>query len=559
MSQSITVAAAITADKLSVKPGEAIEFQSNSTLTPMQVSDWTFDREETDFKGARWQYEVRDSIQYKWRFEKGSPAKATGRGKHTVSFDALGAHRVDLAVRRVRKERKRTWRSNSSDWSIWHRDVVEETTTDTAAVHVEVSLHHEGLNRLFDPNLDPDGNPLTALDRKYWRVFVPDFNGADPEAASSFLRLGAVEPAVYNKWANVEFTRRRHPGEPPNPTFAGKSAAETFPTESGEDLAALVMDFDDDYRHRDNATAKTREQRKQESSGLHTRGGWRDHTDGNRITTTRGDKVEVIAGNYKRIVLGRRPFAQGDHTDAQNKWGDTLDISGGVAMDIDQTPFATTDIRWNDDLQTWKVTETGSNGYYVSHTQGISIDHFHGRQESYTAGSVYSYHGEPGNRIGHNQGFHRTVSIPGLDLLWPDAVDSPFSPEDEEQKAVDVVDAEAWNYHRGNLYERSVNELIDTQAFWGTKRGVDIGGVSAEMELAIAKTALNLIVETIDINIGNKIDMTIGQTMNLRLGPEMNVVTSTSQDFALDVTNISLKDTVLSMGATMLCLQYKIN
>ena len=43
-----------------------------------------------------------------------------------------------------------------------------------------------------------------------------------------------------------------------------------------------------------------------DSLKLHTKGGWRDHSDGNRITTTYGDKVEVIRGNYKMIVLGRQ-------------------------------------------------------------------------------------------------------------------------------------------------------------------------------------------------------------------------------------------------------------
>lgn len=39
---------------------------------------------------------------------------------------------------------------------------------------------------------------------------------------------------------------------------------------------------------------------------LKARGGWRDHSDGNRITTTYGDKVEVIRGNYKLVVMGRQ-------------------------------------------------------------------------------------------------------------------------------------------------------------------------------------------------------------------------------------------------------------
>jgi len=50
----------------------------------------------------------------------------------------------------------------------------------------------------------------------------------------------------------------------------------------------------------------TLEQRHRESSRLYSRGGWRDHSDGNRVTTTYGDKVEVIRGNYKLVVMGRQ-------------------------------------------------------------------------------------------------------------------------------------------------------------------------------------------------------------------------------------------------------------
>lgn len=35
---------------------------------------------------------------------------------------------------------------------------------------------------------------------------------------------------------------------------------------------------------------------------------WRDETDGNRITTTRGDKIEIIGGTYSMKVLGHREF-----------------------------------------------------------------------------------------------------------------------------------------------------------------------------------------------------------------------------------------------------------
>src|SRR5262245_18222094 len=101
----------------------------------------------------------------------------------------------------------------------------------------------------------------------------------------------------------------------------------TDPGKDGEDLASLVTGFSDDIRVRSDGVHSARPQtlikgvldkgliegspvdsegRKAESSNLHKKGGWRDHSDGNRITTTRGDKVEVIRGNYQLLVLGRQ-------------------------------------------------------------------------------------------------------------------------------------------------------------------------------------------------------------------------------------------------------------
>ncbi|APR75975.1 Putative cell-wall-anchored protein SasA (LPXTG motif) [Minicystis rosea] len=38
---------------------------------------------------------------------------------------------------------------------------------------------------------------------------------------------------------------------------------------------------------------------------------WRDHTDGNRITTTGGDKIEIIRGDYELVVHGRQEHESG--------------------------------------------------------------------------------------------------------------------------------------------------------------------------------------------------------------------------------------------------------
>ena len=75
------------------------------------------------------------------------------------------------------------------------------------------------------------------------------------------------------------------------------------------------------YLYGDDTQSNTGSNRQKETLALLTKGGWWDHTDGNRVTTTTGDKVEVIQGNYKMVVLGRQPLppapATGNLTDTQ--------------------------------------------------------------------------------------------------------------------------------------------------------------------------------------------------------------------------------------------------
>jgi hypothetical protein len=93
---------------------------------------------------------------------------------------------------------------------------------------------------------------------------------------------------------------------------------------------------------------------------LMTRGGVREHTDGNRISTTRGDVVEVVGGNDKLIVMGR---VEGPHVNgsAAPSW----QSSGGHHHDTTSAPGAaeTTSIRFSQtDGGTWEVTETTEKG-----------------------------------------------------------------------------------------------------------------------------------------------------------------------------------------------------
>lgn len=97
---------------------------------------------------------------------------------------------------------------------------------------------------------------------------------------------------------------------------------------------AFLVGFMDDTRVRDNADEElcidggtpmnTAANRKTETKRLLTKGGFWDHTDGNRITTTSGDKVEVVRGNYKMVILGRQDPSNLDMGRVK-----IIDVSGG--------------------------------------------------------------------------------------------------------------------------------------------------------------------------------------------------------------------------------------
>jgi len=177
-----------------------------------------------------------------------------------------------------------------------------------------------------------------AGDNKHALLEVPDVGGG----MSSYLRLGAAAP---------------------------------LGTSAGDDLAARIQAFIDDDRKRDGCPDFVPvAERKAETAKLHTKGGWRDHCDGNRMTTTKGDKVEVIGGNYKLLVLGR-----GDH---ESGW----DVSGGHVTEVTTTFAGGTTIEWVQNYGgTWKVVETTVKGEVHSTYHGDVVDHYYGNiKASYT-------------------------------------------------------------------------------------------------------------------------------------------------------------------------------
>jgi len=163
-------------------------------------------------------------------------------------------------------------------------------------------------------------------------------------------------------------------------TYLQLGARPTWGTESqrGDNLLSAVglttsttQFFKDDYRSanglgatgttysRDDGYAVATTTATALTSELMTRGGFRLHTDGNFVSTTRGDRVDVVGGNHKLVVLGRT------NTTAY------MESSGGHAVRDDASTHARfTSIEWNATRSTWTTYEETLKGNHTSRFQG---------------------------------------------------------------------------------------------------------------------------------------------------------------------------------------------
>lgn len=120
---------------------------------------------------------------------------------------------------------------------------------------------------------------------------------------------------------------------------------------------------------------------------LMTRGGWRDHTDGNRISTTRGDRLDFVQGNYKRVIFGRvTNSAPGVYS--QSYW----DSTGGHNHNATSTPGEVTAITWvSTQGGTWKAIEKTEKGNVWERFSGEMEEHFDGGTEKHSVTGVSGY------------------------------------------------------------------------------------------------------------------------------------------------------------------------
>jgi len=309
---------------------------------------------------------------------------------------------------------------------------------------------------------------------RYLLLEVPNFNYAedDAEAMGSYLRLGTV----------------------PDPSIAGVWDA---PRATGEDLAAFATFFLDDDRKRDGSPGFVPEaERQAETDQLHTLGGWRDHSDGNRVTTTRGDKVEVIRGNYKLVVLGR----QDDGSTAAG-W----DVSGGHIEGLGLT----SSIEWVQTFGgTWRAVETSEKGDTIATQHGNSVSFNYGEIQDSVTGS-------------------EDEMRPAMDETGKNIEVPAPNP---------VITSRTWA-RRIESYTGSAARRVPliTDETWVGKMSTSThaGEMSDETHVDTSMSSMTISPSISSVNIGAVTDITVGNTMSMTVGAVQNITVGAMVDLTL--------------------------
>jgi prepilin-type processing-associated H-X9-DG protein len=356
----------------------------------------------------------------------------------------------------------------------------------------------------------------TSTAARYLLLEVPNFNNAtDPaQQMGSYLRLGTV----------------------PDPSIAGQPTA---PAASGEDLASYanvahldghVTEFLDDERIRDGCPDFVSvAARKTESAILHTKGGWRDHSDGNRVTTTRGDKIEVIRGNYKLVVLGRQ-----DDPGAGAGW----DVSGGHIEGLGIKSC----IEWVQTFDgTWKTIETSEKGDSDMTQHGNSVTRNYGEIITSSTGSE----DEMRPTFDAENDFVQNVPAPNpriTDRTWARVMESYTG---SAKCPVPLIVNETWaTTMRSKTDVRTMSDdthagtMSSTTTVDGSMSSTTIAGSMTDTTIAATMTNVNLANMT-NINVGNSANVTVGGIENITVGA------------MLDVTIAAMLQVCLSAGVSI--------
>ncbi len=334
--------------------------------------------------------------------------------------------------------------------------------------------------------------PPSVEPGKFMHVEVPDFSLETP-GMTSYLHLGAVR----------------------DPAVSGSASA---PPTTGEDLASRVTSFADDTRARDGCPDFVPvAERQATTSMLHVLGGWRDHTDGNRISTTRGDKIEVVKGNYSMVVLGRREDRAGWDVSGGHVSQNGITYSGGGGISY-------TTAEYNG---TWVVQEEVVKGDVTSYYHGYVRDTFWGDEKTSTTGAEAPTAERPNPVITDHTWALAISSYTGSSALPVPSIQSETWAESitSTTNADAVTDTTTVS---GAITSTTTAALVADTTTAGIVASTTIGNVmdttvGASTSLILGAESETIIGNSMEINVGAQESITLGATFDLTLGLAVNL------------------------------------
>jgi hypothetical protein len=292
--------------------------------------------------------------------------------------------------------------------------------------------------------------------QKYLRIDVPhhqDPKGVD--VGSSFLRLGTAEPsppmqALLEAIVDAGFI------DDERDRAANQSSGSHATVEGAPGTAGM-------------GHVLTPAQRKAETERLLSKGGWHDHTDGNRISTTQGDKVEVIRGNYKLVVLGRQATPNDPERELGNAAG--WDVSGGHIQDSALAPNSIYEIKWVQTWDgTWKVVELCEKGDTHTIFHGNNKEEFYGDTlETITGGENPDDQVTLGKLVPPTKKKRPTIT----ERTWATAI---YSYTGSSGKEVPTITSETW---ATNIKDETTASSIETKVKGGPTIKEYVGELSS--------------------------------------------------------------------------------
>jgi hypothetical protein len=317
------------------------------------------------------------------------------------------------------------------------------------------------------------------------------------------------------------------------------------------------------------------------TSLLYEKGGWLDYSDGNRITTTRGDKVEVIQGSLSVVVLGR----QADRG--------SVDVSGGHVGEGGITFGGASATKWVQNYDgTWKITQTTTKGDVESTYVGDTVDQYYGLRKESTTGSETPL--APGGPVGAADAPYK-YNPTMIDRTWAESIASYTG---SAALPVPLIASTTWAKKMASKTRATsktettvvtdtiasattVEELSDettaksitsvthadvedttygdsTSTTHGNTKSLNHGndftlveGISTEVmilgsnEVTIGEEVSVTIGGVVDISLAAKLEIDLGASMSLNVGPKIDLLTSETKLVAAE-TNLAASKTEVS-------------